>query len=366
MPLSVIAEHSITVSQLRGLLSEQRTANMSDDEGAKQIRGMELTEELTQRTLDGFVTEFKPGPKTIGALEMLADLSSFLAPPADWLPSTNPPDVAKQRAMMTAAAAYVANTLQHLPNFLAMRTTRSFDDSPLIISENGSAPRHTDLHLAGTFRQQITYREGHEVLEDPVPVDGTKRAHTSGSAGLSSWGEFGQVLAVILTDSMKGQMTWSRWEQTSSGTAAVFDFEIPSNASHYLVDYCCVRRTEGPDPNHPWMANVKTPNSYRGTPGYHGALYLDPNSGAILRVTLQTELKSSDPITRSDMTVLYGPVEIGGRTCICPVKSVAISSALTGLETELKEWMVLRVNDVTFTDYHRFGSSARILPFAPE
>jgi hypothetical protein len=114
------------------------------------------------------------------------------------------------------------------------------------------------------------------------------------------------------------------------------------------------------------MRDVKTPNSYRGTPGYHGSLYIDPDSGTILRVTLQTELKSSDPITRSDMTVQYGPVEIGGRTCICPVKSVAISAALTGLETELKEWMVLRVNDVTFTDYHRFGSSARILPAAPE
>jgi hypothetical protein len=348
------------------MLAEQKKASMSDDEAARRIGDLELTEELTHRTLNGLQAEFKLGPKTITALTLIADVSSFLAPPPDELPSMSPPDVAKQHAMVKAAVEYVANMLQHLPNFLAMKITLSFDNSPSIVTENGWIPHHTDLHQAGSFRQQITYRNGHEVVEDPVPVAGMPPAHISNSPGLSSWGEFGQVLAVILTDSSKGQLTWSRWEQMNSGQAAVFDFKIPSNASHYLVDYCCVRHSEGPDPNHPWMGDVKTPNSYRGTPGYHGSLYIDPDSGTILRVTLQTELKSSDPITRSDMAVHYGPVEIGGKTYICPVKSVAISSARTGLETELKEWMILRVNDVTFTDYHRFGSSARILPSAPQ
>src|SRR3974390_2712894 len=159
MPLSAMAERSVTLSQLRGMLAEQKIANISDDEAARRIGGLELTEKLTQRTLNDLQTEFKPGPKTIVALTLLADLSSFLAPPADELPSMSPPDVTKQRAIVNAAVAYVANTLHHLPHFLATRITRSFDDSPLIITENGWTPHHINLHSAGTFRQQITYRE---------------------------------------------------------------------------------------------------------------------------------------------------------------------------------------------------------------
>lgn len=45
------SEHLVTVSQLSGMLAEQRIANMSDNEAAKRLRGLELTEELTQRTL---------------------------------------------------------------------------------------------------------------------------------------------------------------------------------------------------------------------------------------------------------------------------------------------------------------------------
>ncbi len=40
------------------------------------------------------------------------------------------------------------------------------------------------------------------------------------------------------------------------------------------------------------------------------------------------ELKPSDPITKADVLVEYGPVEIGGMTYICPVKSVALTRAV--------------------------------------
>ena len=61
--------------------------------------------------------------------------------------------------------------------------------------------------------------------------------------------------------------------------------------------------------------------------GYHGFIAVDPKNGAILRVTLQADLKPSDPLVRSDILVEYSPVEIGGKTYICPVKSVSISLA---------------------------------------
>jgi hypothetical protein len=73
--------------------------------------------------------------------------------------------------------------------------------------------------------------------------------------------------------------------------------------------------------------------------------------------------------------VEYSPVEIGGRSYICPVKSVSI---YTATETVTK-WAgtvnsgmmfqqivgipkVTAINDVVFDHYHLFRSEIRILP----
>jgi hypothetical protein len=70
----------------------------------------------------------------------------------------------------------------------------------------------------------------------------------------------------------------------------------------------------------------------------------------------------------------YGPVEIGGKTYDCPLRSVSIMrSRSVGI---LSEWgesfrtygpYATMLNDVTFNRYHMFRSESRILPgFTPE
>lgn len=66
---------------------------------------------------------------------------------------------------------------------------------------------------------------------------------------------------------------------------------------------------------------------------------VDPETGAVLRLTRMADVAQGDlasmlsestagtPLSRADMLVEYGPVEIGGNTYICPVRSVAISKA---------------------------------------
>jgi hypothetical protein len=75
------------------------------------------------------------------------------------------------------------------------------------------------------------------------------------------------------------------------------------------------------------------------------------------------------PVNRSDMMVAYGPVEIGCKTYILPLRSVNV---LRGrVEPSLREWNVsfqtwgpyeTRVNDFTFDHYHMFRGESRILP----
>lgn len=368
MALPAMGARRVTVEQLRQLITAQQAASKSDGDTASKLASLELTERLSVPTLSKMKGELKPGPKTEQALDLLADCSSFLPPPDSELPATAKPDMAAQRAMINGAMTYIAGTLRHLPDFLATRVTRSFDDSPLVVGHSGYAPG-ADLHLVGSFSRVITYRNGREVPDSEAAAAGGKQKPAAGPAGLSSWGEFGPVLAVVLTDMTKGKVTWSRWESASTGEVAVYHFTVPKDASHFVVDYCCIWKSLNDvrvwgSQNDQRVAKPQDdrPASYRGTPAYHGDLTLDPATGAILRVTVEAELASSDLIARAVIAVQYDKVDIGGQSYLCPVRSVAISADRNRPGGVAGESTLTRVNEVSFTDYHRFGTQMRMLP----
>jgi hypothetical protein len=363
------AEHRVTVEQLKQMLAAQQTAGKNDGDRAQQLNSLELTEQLTQPTLDRITTEFKPGPKTVLSLKLLADSSAFLEPPAGELLDKAPPTVAEQRAMIKSIVNYVLVTLPHMPDFLATRLTDSYDNSPESVTHSGWAP-HSDLHPAGTFSHHFVYRNGKEDLDTQPGSSGAKPKNEPSPLGLVSYGENGAALGIILTDASKGILKWSHWEQSAAGPVAVFHFEVPQAASHYIVNFCCVRESQdtagavsfGMDANN---ASLNGSDSYHGTPSYHGNLYLDPATGAVLRVTVESDLKPSDPIMRAATSVQYGPVDIGGKSYICPVHSIAISLTKSHAGGDKSDMEILRINEVSFTDYHRFGSTSRILTDVP-
>lgn len=356
----MMAVNRLTVNDLREAIATRIAAHDRDEDLARRIGTMELSERLTDPSLDAILSNPSLGPKTKQSLHLLADSSAFLDPPASELPKKTAPDVAEQQKIMNGAVGFVATTFRHLPDFLALRETQSFDNSPLAITHSGWAPANTELHLVGRFQQEITYRGGREVSLHSVTKSGLDAKQDTSPPGLASTGEFGPVLATILRDASKGAISWSHWEQTPTGLAAVFNYKVPEPASHYEVDFCCVRGSE--DAKSYSGESSDGANSYRGTPAYHGSLSIDPDSGSILRVTLDPELKADGPVMRSAIAVDYGPVEIGGKRYICPVHSIAISLARTRLGGDLSERTILRVNEVKFTNYHRFGSSSRIVP----
>jgi len=362
------AVQSVTVEQLKQMLAAQQTAGNNDGDRAQQLNSLELTEQLTQPTLDRFTAEFKPGAKTALSLKLLADSSAFLEPPAGELLEKAPPEIAVQRAMLKSAINFVAVTLHQMPDFLATRVTDSFDDMPLSVTHSGWAP-HTDLHLAGTFSNHIVYRNGQEVLDLRPDSSGAKPKNESLPAGLVSIGEFGPALGITLTDAFKGTLKWSHWEQSAAGPVAVYHYEVPPAASHYWVNYCCVRGSQDTVAAVTFGADAKSASSesdsYHGTPSYHGNLYLDPATGAVLRFTIQSDLKPSDPITRADISVQYGPIEIDGKSYICPVHSIAISLVKSQARGDMSDREIRRINEVSFTDYHRFGSTSQIIPNGP-
>ena len=359
--LPAVAARNITVEQLEQVLAAAH--GKADAKVAQQLSGLELTERLSAARLSRWETDL-PGPESRRSLVLLADVAAFLDPPAAEIPATPAPDFAAQRRMIALTVDYASKTLHQLPNFFATRDTVRFEDTPQGFRADTSEIPYQPLHPVGRSTDTVLYRDGNEVV-DSRAAKGNKSQPAI--QGLITTGVFGPVLATVLVDAAQGKLAWSHWEQVAAGPLAVFRFAVPREKSHYEVEFCCVTADNG---------------SYRvfqQFSGYHGEMAVDPATGAILRLTLEADLKPADKIVRSDILVEYGPVEIGGKTYICPVKSVSISDApaLGSNAFELQRYrggellehdsqtapvhLRAMLNDVVFEQYHLFRANARVL-----
>ena len=104
------------------------------------------------------------------------------------------------------------------------------------------------------------------------------------------------------------------------------------------------------------------------TTGYSGEIAIDPQSGAILRLVFRADLTAIPPLVRSDILVEYGSVEIGGKTYICPVRSVSLWRGRSVIPLSPSNKTIgtfgpyeTALNDMTFDHYQVFRSESRIL-----
>ncbi|MDR3726325.1 MAG: VWA domain-containing protein [Terracidiphilus sp.] len=357
MVLSAYGAKRVTVDQLEQIVAT--ASGKSDAKIAQQLANLELTERVNATRFSRMEAAL-PGVDSRRALVVLADLSAFLAPPAAEIPATATPDFAAQKQIVSLAVDYASKTIAQLPNFYASRDTIHFEDTPPGQHANASVIPYEPMHAVERVTDTVLYRKGEEVVD---PGTGKQKPGPA-NQGLTTKGVFGPILGTVLIDSVHGKLAWSHWEQGASGPQAVFRFDIPKEKSHYEVQFCCIPGSTGND-------------VFKQYSGYHGEITVDPVSGTILRLTLQADLKQSDPLSRSDIMVEYGPVEIGAKTYICPIKSVSVTIAppqaeehmavyFSGSRVDKNIWAArdsrqTRLNDVVFQQYHMFRSSARIL-----
>lgn len=55
---------------------------------------------------------------------------------------------------------------------------------------------------------------------------------------------------------------------------------------------------------------------------YHGALYVDPDTGIVVRMIVIAEFKNSDVVHQEDQRIDYGPVNVGDKTLVLPVRKI--------------------------------------------
>ncbi|MGB9030039.1 MAG: hypothetical protein WCC27_07970, partial [Acidobacteriaceae bacterium] len=338
----------MTVAQLGELLRNQQA--MPDADLARQLSTVELTERAGTAQIASWTAQLR-GKKSRDALVAIADASAFLdLPPAEKLPDP-PPDRTAQLQMISLADAYLNQTIPHLPNFFAQRTSVEYDETPQFDHGDGHFTNAEPLHLVDTSKTTVLYRNGAEVESKPSRRE--KSSHWQ-----VVYGTFGPMLTAVkgvLAD--PAALTWSRWEKDpAGGRQAVFRYVVPASASQFRTGGCCLPDGEGS-------------SGFTTMPGYHGEIAIDPATGAILRVETEANLAGFAPLDRSAVMVSYGPVTIGQKTYICPLRSVSIWRARS--VTAHWEWgqgfrdwgpWATKLIEFRFDDYHIFRANIRILP----
>lgn len=233
--------------------------------------------------------------------------------------------------------------MRTLPNLFAVRKTLHFQTSFEVVSELARAASGSSSGFignsvlpqlfTGSSTHPVAYRAGKEVFPDHIAA--------GSSPGLTTNGEFGPILTIALGDAEHGSILWSYWQKDRDACLAVFQYQVPSAESHYVVKY----REAGATQTHP---------------AYHGEIAIAVNTGSILRISM-----ISDPVQpfepANGIFVEYGPVILGNRAYIVPLHAAAISKVPIRIGDTTAIPVQNYLNDVTFTNFNLLRADSRIL-----
>ena len=347
-----------TIRGIRVISSEQfgrllvSLHTQPDEKIARQLSMVALMD----RPDDVSVASWRVGIRRKSGQQQLTgiiDLSAFQKPSPATVIADPPPNAAEQERMTSSAAEYLKRTVANLPNFYARRTIVRYQDTPPPINEGGSRIGYEPFHVAQTTTETVVYRDGKEFVDSET---GSHKKPGIAERSLITYGTFGPILKLaqdIFT--RPAILTWARWEQNGNSRKAVFRYAVQSGESRYNVWGCCLPELDGTD-------------GFDLIAPYHGEVSIDPGSGAVVRLEAIADLGAFVPLLRSDIVVEYGPVEIGGKTYLCPMKSVSVMTSRS--IAFLREWdegfrsygpYATTMNDITYDGYHLFKAESRML-----
>jgi len=330
----------ISADQLENLVSSACAKGSPDAQVAHSLANIELIERLPLVRLDSLLA-LPIGPRTRDVLQIMADVSAFLDQPPGQSQPSEVPSAGQQQEMLARVREYTLGYIQALPDFVAYKMTRRFNDYPFPIP-NGRPVVWHDLVFRDSDAGQLSYNKGVESYADSAAAQGGPGSVPQ-QQGLSSFGEFGSIIGALFWDDRQIQLTWGYWEPLSDRRLAVFHYKMPAEHSRYTVSYCCDQA------NKPVSITV----------AYRGELAVDPATGAVWRVTREAlDLPGNFPTHWAKTIVDYRSVRIAGAAYFLPVRSMTYSESTLGARSiyTVRYW-----NDVRFVHYHRFAAEARLV-----
>lgn len=342
----------VSVSELTDMLKSMQQQQKTDQDVANALKQVQLTEELTRNVMNS-LGSYSPGPLTTEQIYVLEARSAVLAPPATDIPTTPALDPAGQKALLDKAADYAVKTYEQLPAMTATKTTLRFQDNvEAAAPSSGMSGSGKDVSVGSAFVPAFQYIHYINSTDSAYALDhGVERLPQDktrwGANKMIALQEPDPSLTAVFQDAQaNGSITWVRWETVNGKPAAVFAFTVPKKKSHFAVNVCCF-----PDVSQAGVANFSSAalggaaQSATGSGGgggasgnfqtttdwhnykangvpYHGAFFIDPDTGIVVRMITQAELKPTDVVHQEDTRIDYGPVTVGGKTIVLPMRTV--------------------------------------------
>ncbi len=233
-----------------------------------------------------------------------------------------PPDPAAQDRMLEAMEQYGKQYVSGLPNFLCTQVTHQFE----------AGLNSGRWHKGDTLTSRLSFHDGQEKrtidLVNGKPADPLKhRWHTP----LTSEGEFGLLIGNVVDPAVDASFTWNRWETVRGKRLAVFDYTVDKEHSTLSIQLSDLAKAVLP---------------------YHGSVFVDPESGAVWRITDKADSDIPAQLQMRDIgTVIdYAETSIGGGTYLLP------STATVSVTTDSARVR----NDLDFQDYRKFEAESVI------
>jgi hypothetical protein len=318
------AEMKMSVEQLRTFLKSSRQLNHPDRQVADFLRQVKLTERLDERTVED-LQGLGAGPKTVSALKSLSEASTGLpeaarpkvaAAPA---PIPPPPDE-EQGQILKDVTEYAMDYAKRLPNFICTQVTRRYMD-----------PTGLEFfRLQDTITAKLTFFEQKEDYQ--VVLINNRYVDTSLDrlGGATSTGEFGSMLKEVFDPASRTQFAWLRWATLRGKRMHVYQYRVAQANSKWSIVW---------------------EKSARVVPGYRGEIFVDRETLAIMRLTLEAEdIPFSFPIQQARTVLDYDWQEIAGQQYVVPLRA----------SITMRASKLLSRNDVEFRAYKRFGAEAKI------
>ena len=325
--LTAAGEMPLTVQKLTDFIRSAVQLKQPDKQVAETLRHFRMVEKLDDRKIEE-LQSLGAGPKTVAALKELGDASAGLAEPPPPAPKPvvvplEPPDSVEQGKIIDEAREYVLNYTKGLPNFICVQVTRRDLDR----GGTGSSWYHLD-----TITARLTYNGQHEdyevILKDNQPVTNVKMEQLGGTV---SAGEFGTMMSEIFETDSQAQFSWDHWATLRGRRTYVFAYDIEQQYSKYHI--------------------LETDTKREIVPAYRGLVYIDRDTKAVTKITLNPyNIPSDFPIHDARESLDYDLQTIGDTQYMLPLKAV-LTSKLTRFMTK---------NEIEFRLYRKFETGSTI------
>jgi len=321
------AAQPATVADVVTLVKAGIARKHADGSMARALGKLELSDRLENRVVEE-LESLGAGPKTVEALVNLRDRSAGM-PPANPQPafdSPPAPNAAEQNAALNSAARGAVQDLTNLPDFICEEDVHRFEE----LGNTGRWREKDLLEIKLTF---FDHRENyHLVAVDHRPA----RADLDALRGAHSEGEFGSILFDIFREGSHTHFFWDHWTTLRKHPAHVFRFRILRGNSMYKIT---------------WGSSPEASDAESTTVGEHGNIYVDRESGQILRVDQVADSIPEDfPVTAASTLLDYDFVSVGGRQFLLPLHA----------EVRVAARRVAIRNEVTFRQYRKFNGESSI------